>query len=81
MHSDKKFDWGWGGISYTDSRKKGSGMLFKFASSEKELPEWRSGAFCHKKKTLPIAMIHSYVHHNLQNSHKQNQEGCTTKTF
>jgi hypothetical protein len=33
-HSDPKFGWSWGGVSYEyiNARKKGSGMLFWLAS-------------------------------------------------
>jgi hypothetical protein len=49
MHSDSKFGWRGGGVSYIDAReKKIPEHHSSLCPSEKELFEQHSGLFCHK---------------------------------
>jgi hypothetical protein len=57
MYCDPIFDRKGGGVSYNDARKKVPEHHSSLHPSEKELPEWRSGMFWHKKKIpLPITI-------------------------
>jgi hypothetical protein len=48
MHSDPKFGWRWGSVSYINARQKKVPERCSGLYLQKELPEQRSGMFHHK---------------------------------